>query len=51
MIISRTPLRVSLFGGGLDYPEWFNNNSTNVINFAINQYIYILIKKIKLIST
>lgn len=47
MIISRTPLRVSLFGGGLDYPEWFNNNSTNVINFAINQYIYILIKKIK----
>src|SRR6185295_311515 len=26
MIISRTPLRVSLFGGGTDYPHWYRRH-------------------------
>ena len=26
MIICRTPLRISFFGGGTDHPEWFNKN-------------------------
>jgi D-glycero-alpha-D-manno-heptose-7-phosphate kinase len=47
MIICRTPLRISLFGGGLDYPEWFNKNRTNVLNFTINQYTYLSLRKIK----
>lgn len=47
MIICRTPLRVSLFGGGLDYPEWFNKKNTTIINFALNKYTYILVREIK----
>ena len=43
MIISRTPFRVSLFGGGTDYPSWFeNNNEGSVISFSINKYSYLL---------
>jgi D-glycero-alpha-D-manno-heptose-7-phosphate kinase len=43
MIISRTPFRVSLFGGGTDYPSWFENNSPgSVISFSINKYSYLL---------
>ena len=41
MIISKTPFRISLFGGGTDYPEWFEENGGKVINFAINKYCYI----------
>ena len=47
MIICRTPLRISLFGGGLDYPEWFNNQPTSVLNFSLNQYTYIMLRKLK----
>jgi D-glycero-alpha-D-manno-heptose-7-phosphate kinase len=46
MIISKTPYRVSLFGGGTDYPEWFNFYGGKVINLAINKYVYISINKI-----
>jgi len=41
MIISRTPFRISLFGGGTDYPEWYNNYNGCVINATINKYCYI----------
>lgn len=41
MIISRSPLRISLFGGGTDFPEWFKNNNGLVIGGTINKYIYI----------
>ncbi len=40
MIICRTPLRVSLFGGGSDIPAYFEKNSGAVLSFAINKYIY-----------
>lgn len=40
MIIVRTPLRVSLFGGGTDFPEYFEKNGGAVIGSAINKYIY-----------
>tara|TARA_B110000003_G_scaffold164780_1_gene164745 strand:+ start:30114 stop:31136 length:1023 start_codon:yes stop_codon:yes gene_type:complete len=36
----RSPVRVSLFGGGTDYPEFFNSNKGAVIGCAINKYIY-----------
>lgn len=51
MIICRTPLRVSLFGGGLDYPEWFNSQPTSVLNFSLNQYTYIMLRKLKKIHS
>lgn len=41
MIITRTPFRVSLFGGGTDYPEWFCRNGGKVISLAINRYCYV----------
>ena len=44
MIISRTPFRVSLFGGGSDYPKWFKQHGGSVIGFAINKYCYISLR-------
>jgi D-glycero-alpha-D-manno-heptose-7-phosphate kinase len=41
MIISRTPFRVSFFGGGTDYPEWFEKNGGVVLGTTINKYCYI----------
>ncbi len=41
MIISRTPYRVSFFGGGTDYPKWFEANGGAVLAGSINHYCYI----------
>ncbi len=41
MIISRTPFRVSFFGGGTDYPKWFENHKGAVLGTTINKYCYI----------
>lgn len=41
MIIIRTPLRISFFGGGTDYPDWYRENGGQVINTTINKYSYI----------
>src|SRR4051795_12245901 len=41
LIMSRTPSRVSLFGGGTDYPEYFRRRPGAVIGMAIDKYIYI----------
>tara|TARA_Y100000739_G_C20588760_1_gene456773 strand:- start:607 stop:1602 length:996 start_codon:yes stop_codon:yes gene_type:complete len=41
MLIIRTPLRISFFGGGTDYPSWFNQDEGSVINASINRYSYI----------
>jgi D-glycero-alpha-D-manno-heptose-7-phosphate kinase len=44
MIITRTPFRVSLFGGGTDYPEWFNEHGGCVVGMAINKYCYVSLR-------
>lgn len=44
MIIARTPYRISFFGGGTDYPEWYNKNQGSVISTSINKYCYITIR-------
>jgi len=41
MIISKTPYRISFFGGGSDYPEWYLRNGGEVLSASINKYIYI----------
>ncbi len=41
MIISKTPYRISFFGGGSDYPNWYLKNGGVVISSTINKYIYI----------
>lgn len=40
MIIIRTPLRISFFGGGTDFPEFFSPNGGAVLGTAIDKYIY-----------
>ncbi len=44
MIISRTPFRISLFGGGTDYPTWFREHGGRVLGLAINKYCYISVR-------
>lgn len=48
MIISKTPYRISLVGGGTDLPEFFENYDDGgaVISFPINKYIYICINNL-----
>jgi D-glycero-alpha-D-manno-heptose-7-phosphate kinase len=41
MIISRTPFRVSFFGGGTDYAPWYKDNPGAVLATTINKYCYI----------
>ena len=41
MIISKTPFRISFFGGGSDYPAWYRKYGGAVISTTINRYLYI----------
>ena len=41
MIITRTPFRVSFFGGGTDYPTWYHQHGGEVLSTAIDKYCYI----------
>lgn len=44
MIISRTPFRISFFGGGTDYPVWYRENEGAVLATTINKYCYISVR-------
>ena len=41
MIISRTPFRLSFFGGGTDYPAWYRSHGGAVLGATIDKYSYI----------
>ena len=41
MIISRTPYRISFFGGGTDYPDWYLKEGGAVLTTTIDKYCYI----------
>mgnify|MGYP003346534063 FL=1 len=41
MIITRTPLRVSFFGGGTDYRPWFEEHGGAVLATTIDKYLYL----------
>ena len=41
MIITRTPFRISFFGGGTDYPAWFRRHGGAVLATTIDKYCYI----------
>lgn len=45
LIISRTPLRVSFFGGGTDLEYYSKFNEGKVLSTAINKYIYVVVRK------
>ena len=45
MIISKTPFRISFFGGGSDLPSYYNQNPGMVVSASINKYLYISLNK------
>ena len=45
MVISQTPLRVSLFGGGTDFRDFFINDGGAVLSLGIDKYVYVIVKE------
>lgn len=45
MVISQTPLRISLVGGGTDFEDFYNEHDGAVVSTAINKYIYVMVKE------
>jgi D-glycero-alpha-D-manno-heptose-7-phosphate kinase len=50
MVISKTPLRISFFGGGTDYPDHIKKYGGAVLSTSINKYVYLTVNKISDIS-
>ena len=46
MIISKTPYRISFFGGGTDFEEYFKLRGGAVIGTTINKYCYISLREL-----
>lgn len=46
MLICKTPFRISLFGGGTDFPQWYNQNNGLVISYTIDKYCYVTLRKL-----
>lgn len=46
MIITRTPFRVSFFGGGTDYPTWYREHGGAVLATTIDKYCYISCRRL-----
>ena len=45
MIISKTPLRLSFFGGGSDLPAFYQENRAAVLSTSIDKYVYVTVNK------
>ena len=45
MIITQTPLRIGLVGGGTDLPEYYREHGGRVLNCAIDKYVYVIVKE------
>jgi len=46
VIITRTPFRISFFGGGTDYPDWFREHGGAVLSTTIDKYCYITCRRL-----
>jgi len=46
MIISRTPFRISFFGGGTDYPAWYREHGGAVLATTIDKYCYLTCRRL-----
>lgn len=44
MVISKTPFRISFFGGGTDYPVWYKVHGGQVLSTTIDKYCYISVR-------
>ena len=45
MIITKTPFRISLFGGSTDYPSFYKEHGSLLIGFTFNKYNYLSIRQ------
>src|ERR1700757_3788988 len=45
MIISQTPLRIGLLGGGTDLPGYYREHGGRVLNCALDKYVYVIVKE------
>lgn len=45
MIVSKTPFRISFFGGGSDLPSYYNQSDGMVVSATIDKYLYISLNK------
>jgi D-glycero-alpha-D-manno-heptose-7-phosphate kinase len=46
MIITKTPYRISFFGGGTDHPTWFKENGGKVLATTFDKYCYISVRQL-----
>jgi D-glycero-alpha-D-manno-heptose-7-phosphate kinase len=46
MIISKTPYRISFFGGGTDYPLWFKKYKGNILSTTIDKHVYLSLRNL-----
>ena len=46
MIITRTPFRISFFGGGTDFPAWYREHGGAVLSTTIDKYCYVHCRKL-----
>jgi D-glycero-alpha-D-manno-heptose-7-phosphate kinase len=45
MIITQTPLRIGLVGGGTDLPSYYREHGGRVLNCALDKYVYVIVKQ------
>lgn len=46
MIITRTPLRISFFGGGTDYPVYYRKHGGKILSTTISKYNYLTVREL-----
>jgi D-glycero-alpha-D-manno-heptose-7-phosphate kinase len=47
IVITQTPFRISFFGGGTDFPEYFNAHGSTIIGTAIDKYLYVTVNSLE----
>ena len=50
MVISKTPLRISFFGGGTDYPDFYEEHGGAVLSTSIDKYVYVIVSRMNPLS-
>ena len=50
IIVAKTPLRITFFGGGTDYYDYFKKYGGQTLGSSINVYSYVIVKKIAIID-
>lgn len=45
MIVTRTPFRLSFFGGGSDYPQWYRQHGGAVLGATIDKYCWLVVRR------